>query len=499
MTLSGDKTAGPSAPPALLADRYERRQLLGAGGMGEVYLGHDRLLDRNVAVKILRPQFIADPVFVARFLREATAAARLSHPNVVAIFDAGSDDETHYIVMEHIQGRTLRQELDEHGPLPAEEAVAIGSAVAAALQAAHAQGLIHRDVKPGNVMLTDDGRVKVVDFGIARVADAAPITQTAALLGTPQYLAPEQAQGSSLDARADLYALGVCLYELLTGSPPFADGTPVAIAYRHIHEQPRPPSQLRPDMPAWLESVVLKAMAKDPQARYQTAADLRADLVRTTTAEAIPIPSPTPGATRVMPLPARRTTAVPGRSDRRASVRAGSAPAMLAGGRHRLVVALALAGLLLGGLTAITLPRFIGDGRGPAPDQATAAPPERLVMPQLRGLPVEAARTQLQALGLQRPPTLRRQFDGSVAEGRVIATDPPARALITPASPISLLVSDAPQSSTAQSDQERDGDGENKGDNRGENRGEEADKGEKKAKSEKVKGKKEKEGDRGKQ
>jgi len=234
MTPSGDQTAGPPAAPAVLAGRYERRQLLGVGGMGQVYQGYDRALDRPVALKLLRPQFAADPVFVARFLREATAAARLSHANVVAVYDAGSDGQTHqthFIVMELVRGRTLRQELDEHGPLPTQRAVAIVSAVAAALQAAHAQGLIHRDVKPGNVMLSDDGQVgqdgqvKVVDFGIARVADAAPITQTAALLGTPQYLAPEQAQGGPPDARWDVYALGVCLYELLTGSPPFAGGT----------------------------------------------------------------------------------------------------------------------------------------------------------------------------------------------------------------------------------------------------------------------------------
>jgi eukaryotic-like serine/threonine-protein kinase len=333
------------------------------------------------------------------------------------------------------------------------------AAIAAALQAAHAQGLIHRDVKPGNVMLADDGQVKVVDFGIARVADAAPITQTAALLGTPQYLAPEQARGSPLDARADLYALGVCLYELVTGTPPFADGGPVSIAYRHIHEQPRPPSQLRADVPASLESVVLKAMAKEPQARYQTAAAMRADLLRITPADMTPIPPPTPSATSTMPLRAVPTMPLPDGPDPRAGVRARSDPATFGALGRRRVAVLALV-VVLGGLTAIALARLIGGGLEPEPDQATAAPPERLVMPQLRGLTVEAARTRLHALGVQHPPTVRGQFDGTVAEGRLIATDPPATSPVLPDTRISLIVSNGPRSDPAQSEKQADKDGE---------------------------------------
>src|SRR6266540_2197169 len=266
--------------PQVLLGRYEVGRMLGAGGMAEVYEGHDRLLARRVAIKVLLAQYAHDPAFLARFRREAQAAASLSHPNIVAVFDTGSQDDTWFIVMEYVAGRTLRDVIRTEGALYWARAAEIAADVAGALSAAHARGVVHRDVKPGNVMLTTDGKVKVMDYGIARASAVPSITQTAAMVGTVQYIAPEQAQGLEADARSDVYALGCCLYEMLTGQVPFTGPTPVAIAYRHVQEDPTPPRVLKSDVPVSLERVCLKAMAKRPEDRYQTALEMRQDLER---------------------------------------------------------------------------------------------------------------------------------------------------------------------------------------------------------------------------
>jgi serine/threonine protein kinase len=266
--------------PHVLLDRYEVGRLLGAGGMAEVFEGRDRLLARRVAIKVLQAQFARDPSFLIRFKREAQAAASLSHPNIVAVYDTGTEDGTHFIVMEYVEGRTVKEVIRAEGPLYPERAAEICADVCNALVAAHARGLIHRDIKPGNVMLTPEGKVKVMDFGIARATTSETITQTAAVVGTAQYISPEQAQGQAVDYRSDLYSLGCCLYEMLTGTVPFTGATPVAIAYRHVREDPTPPRQLNPDVPAPLEAICLKAMAKLPDNRYQTAAEFHDDLER---------------------------------------------------------------------------------------------------------------------------------------------------------------------------------------------------------------------------
>jgi eukaryotic-like serine/threonine-protein kinase len=266
--------------PNVLIDRYEVGRLLGSGGMAEVYEGHDRLLARRVAIKVLLSQYARDPAFLTRFKREAQAAASLSHPNIVGVYDTGVQNGTNFIVMEYVEGRTLRDVIRNEGPLMPERAAEIAADVCNALAAAHARGLIHRDVKPGNVMLTPDGTVKVMDFGIARATTSETITQTSAVIGTAQYISPEQAQGQTVDFRSDLYSLGCCLYEMLTGVVPFTGATPVAIAYRHVREDPTPPRQLNPDVSPALEAVVLKAMAKNPDERYQTAVEFRQDLDR---------------------------------------------------------------------------------------------------------------------------------------------------------------------------------------------------------------------------
>jgi serine/threonine-protein kinase len=271
--------------PQVLLDRYEVGRLLGAGGMAEVFEGRDRLLARRVAIKVPLSQHAHDPDFAQRFRREAQAAASLSHPGVVAVYDTGSENGTHFIVMEYVDGRTLKDVIRAEAPLYPDRAAEITADVCAALGAAHARGLVHRDVKPANIMLMPDGRVKLMDLGIARAAAGETLTQTAAMLGTAQYLSPEQAQGQDVDYRSDLYSLGCCLYEMLTGTVPFRGATPVAIAYRHVREDPAPPRLLNPDVPPSLEAVCLKAMAKRPEDRYQTAAEFRADLVRARTGQ----------------------------------------------------------------------------------------------------------------------------------------------------------------------------------------------------------------------
>jgi tRNA A-37 threonylcarbamoyl transferase component Bud32 len=249
--------------------------------MADVWIAEDRVLERRVAVKILHRQFAEDPGFVERFRREAQAAAPLSHPNIVAVHDWGQDGDTYFMVMEFVEGRDLRTVIGSEGALPSQRVAEIGSAVAMALSVAHNQGLVHRDIKPANVLLTPEGAVKVADFGIARALDDSDqLTQAGAVLGTAAYFSPEQAQGHPADLRSDIYSLGVVMYELLTGAPPFSGENSLAIAIQHIQELPERPSRLKPDVPPGLEAIVLKAMAKDPADRYQTAAEMVEDLDR---------------------------------------------------------------------------------------------------------------------------------------------------------------------------------------------------------------------------
>ncbi|MBW3614130.1 MAG: protein kinase [Actinobacteria bacterium] len=282
--------AGPSGAPTgpvpgrQLLGRYRLVGLLARGGMAEVWEGVDEVLARPVALKMLHPHLAADEAFRERFRREAISAARLAHPNVVATFDTGEDEGTAFIVMELVRGQTVRQLLEENGPLPAAVVAAIGVQIAEALQHAHDAGLVHRDVKPANVLLCEPEprsgdpipRVKVADFGIARAAtrDGADLTQPGALLGTAKYLAPEQVEGEPPDARSDVYALGVVLYELLTGRPPFVADSEVATAMAHLNQDPLRPRQVRAGIPRALDAVVTRAMARDPAGRYQSAADL---------------------------------------------------------------------------------------------------------------------------------------------------------------------------------------------------------------------------------
>ena len=260
--------------------------MVGRGGMAEVYRARDIRLDRIVAIKTLRTDLARDQIFQARFRREAQSAASLNHPSIVAVYDTGEDMTAGlpvpYIVMEYVDGRTVRDLLQEGHRLLPERSLEIIDGVLRALDYSHQAGIVHRDIKPGNVMVTRNGDIKVMDFGIARaMSDAqATMTQTAQVIGTAQYLSPEQARGERVDSRSDLYSTGCLLYELLTGRPPFTGDSPVAIAYQHVRENPVPPSRVDPDVPPWADAIVLKAMAKSPADRYQTAGDMRADLQR---------------------------------------------------------------------------------------------------------------------------------------------------------------------------------------------------------------------------
>ena len=264
-------------------DRYEIHSRIGRGGMADVFLARDRLLDRPVAVKVLFPEYATDPSFVERFRREAQSAANLNHPNIVGVYDWGRQSGTYFIVMEYVNGRTLADLVKADGPLPAQRATDIAFDVGGALGFAHRNGVVHRDVKPGNILVAPTGAVKVADFGIARALNSsteADLTQAGAVMGTATYFSPEQAQGANPDPRSDLYSLGIVMYEMVAGKPPFSGGNPVAIAYRQVHDTPQPLSELRPDVPRGYEAITMKLLAKSPANRYATADELRADLRR---------------------------------------------------------------------------------------------------------------------------------------------------------------------------------------------------------------------------
>ena len=372
----------------VLGERYRVERHLARGGMAEVYLARDELLHRSVAVKVLFPELAQDSSFVERFRREARAAAGLNHPNIVSVYDFGQDVGSYFIVMEYVDGVTLRDIIRSDGPVPAARAVEIGADIAAALEAAHRHGVIHRDVKPGNVLIAA-GTVKVADFGIARAGDPREsLTRTGAVMGTATYLSPEQAQGKPIDHRSDIYSLGVVLYEMLTGRPPFVAETPVAIAYQHLSETPVPPSERAAHVPPALDGVVLKALAKDPDARQSSAERLRSELLAaplSADAEATVVATPAvaaaaPGSTAVLPPVAEARTA----ADRPVPPPLAPDPVY----RRRRLAALALIALLvLGGILLVAL--LSGGGKG------------TVTVPPVVNLSVAGATAALEQVGLK--------------------------------------------------------------------------------------------------
>ncbi len=276
----------------LFANRYQAGDVIGRGTMSEVYRGQDKLVGRDVAIKVLRADLARDPSFQARFRREAKNAAALNHPAIVAVYDTGERETAAgaipFIVMEYVAGQTLQERLAGRRPLPVQESLRIAGEVCAALDFSHRRGVIHRDIKPANVMIAQDGEVKVMDFGVARQDGDGPANTTATtVIGSAQYLSPEQARGGTGDARSDLYATGCVLYEMLCGTPPFTDRSALVVASRHIREAPRPPSEIRRELPREIDAIVLKALAKNPINRYQTAAEMRADLTQAMAGRAV--------------------------------------------------------------------------------------------------------------------------------------------------------------------------------------------------------------------
>ena len=280
--------------------RYTIERPLGSGGMAEVSLAHDEVLDRDVALKVLRSQYAGDEEFYERFRREATSAAALSHPNIVQVYDRGeTEDGTCYIAMEYVSGGTLKERLDERGPMEPQRALAVAGQVAEALWAAHERGVIHRDIKPQNILVTDMGHLKVTDFGIARAASAATISATNAVFGTAGYLSPEQALGEPATPRSDLYSLGIVLYELLTGVVPYRADNPVAVCMKHVTEPLTPPRRLDPTIPEAVDALVVKMLAKDPADRPADASEVLDDIEGVRRGAPPPAPTPRTGTPRI--------------------------------------------------------------------------------------------------------------------------------------------------------------------------------------------------------
>src|SRR5947208_9544184 len=263
----------------LFDGRYRILRKLGTGGMANVYLAEDEVLGRRVAIKILDDRHAGDDQFVERFRREAKNAASLSHPNIVSIYDRGEAEGTYYIAMEYLDGRSLKELIVARGPAPIHLAVDYARQILAAIRFAHRHGIVHRDIKPHNILIDGEGRLKVTDFGIAR-SGPSQMTEAGSIIGTAQYLSPEQARGAPVDQRSDLYSVGAVLYELLTGNVPFTGSTPLEIAMKHLSQIPEPPSRLRPEIPPDLDRIVVRALAKNPDERYPTAQEMEADLAR---------------------------------------------------------------------------------------------------------------------------------------------------------------------------------------------------------------------------
>lgn len=416
--------------PFTLTDRYQLTAHIARGGMADVYEGRDALLGRKVAIKVLHSQFSSDDAFVKRFRREAQAAANLTHPNIVGIYDWGQLDSTYFIVMELVDGRSLREVLRSSGTLLPRRAVEIAAEVAAALSVAHRAGLVHRDIKPGNILLAGDGTVKVTDFGIARAwDDSAELTKTGAVMGTATYFSPEQAQGQPADERSDVYSLGVVMYEMLTGQPPFRGDSPVAVAYQHVAGEAPPPSTINPDVSGGLDMVVLKALHKDPTQRYQTSEDLRNDLWRILRGESpaesmVPVPVLDPTSTRMIPVTPPAT--VPPQEAYR---ELEEAPASNLGFVVGTFALLAILGVLV-----FLLLRALGGGGDPA---------NMVAIPNVVGMTQAEAIREITAVGLV-PIPLGEESE-TVAEGSVIRTEPPVGSEVEKGSEVTLVVAGKPR------------------------------------------------------
>ena len=416
-----------------LGQRYRLVKRIAVGGMGSVWEAEDTVLHRRVAVKLLSDALSADRRFADRFRREAQAAAPLSHPNIASVFDYGEDDGHQFIVMELVDGEPLSDRLARAGPLDPAEAVRITEGIASALQVAHDAGLVHRDVKPGNVMLTDSGQVKVLDFGIAAAAGA-PLTATGARMGTATYLSPEQATGEPPTPASDVYSLGVVLYEMLAGRPPFTGDTPVGVAAQHVHREPPPLDGLTRDVPPHVVDACRRALAKDPAMRPASAATFAAMLLSPDGAATAPVAGPAvaggPGTTMVLP-PLEPTAVLEGEPPKARRARPNRlAPWVVAGG---LVALLALALALVSTVG--------GNGRpSPSPSPSPSRTESGVAIPNVLGKKLHDAETLLKDEGFEvRDVPVQGKHDV------VVRTDPPPDTLALPGSTVTLYVGSGPE------------------------------------------------------
>ncbi len=418
----------------VLNERYEIQQRIGRGGMADVFLARDLLLDRPVAIKVLFPEFAVDPNFVERFRREAQSAANLNHPNIVGVYDWGQYANTYFMAMEYVQGRTLADILRANGHVNSQQAAEIASEIAAALGFAHRNGVVHRDIKPANILIGANGQVKVADFGIARAMNAGAesnLTQAGSVMGTATYFSPEQAQGAQPDPRSDLYSLGIVLYEMVAGRPPFSGENPVSIAYKQVHEMPQPLNQLVADVPKSFEAIVAKLLSKKPEIRYPTAEAVRDDLRRFRSGEPVKALASAMGPAagtvaqaRTVPPTATvglpRTVAMPGTAG------TGAVPRSVApqqyqqpqygdrdnrSGMYAVIAFLALIALVVGGIVLFNA-------------LAKDEQPANFTMPNVVGSTLEEGTKQLSDAGLQVNPIIADPGDPAFPDGSIVRTEP---------------------------------------------------------------------------
>ena len=421
-----------TAQARLLGGRYQVGELLGYGGMAEVHRGRDLRLGRDVAIKMLRTDLARDATFQMRFRREAQNAASLNHPAIVAIYDTGEEtgptgETIPFIVMEFVNGRTLKEVLATEGRLMPRRALEICADICAALEFSHRHGIIHRDIKPGNVMLTTTGQVKVMDFGIARAlaSGATTMTQTSAVIGTAQYLSPEQARGEAVDARSDVYAAGCVLFELLCGHPPFVGDSPVSVAYQHVREDPPRPSDINPEVTPAIDAIVLKALSKNPLNRYQSAAEMRADLLRAAAGRPV---MATPvlreddlamAPTAVHPVSGGRTRPMPPAQVEDLRRRRGKSPWLVAS-----LSALGVLAVIALGTSLLFLPQ--------------EEKPDPVTVPNVVGQPVDTARKALEDRGLV--PVANPVRQSGCELDRVLDQDPKGGASLEAGEQVQLTV-----------------------------------------------------------
>jgi eukaryotic-like serine/threonine-protein kinase len=427
-----------TAQARLLGGRYQVGELLGYGGMAEVHKGRDLRLGRDVAIKMLRTDLARDATFQERFRREAQNSAALNHPAIVAVYDTGEEvsstgEKLPFIVMEFVNGRTLKEVLAQEGRLQQRRALEIIADICAALEFSHRHGIIHRDIKPGNVMITQNGQVKVMDFGIARAlaSGATTMTQTSAVIGTAQYLSPEQARGEAVDARSDVYAAGCVLFELLVGHPPFVGDSPVSVAYQHVREEPRAPSSINPEVPPDVDAIVLKALSKNPVNRYQSAQEMRADALRAVSGRPV-LATPVMSEAETMAMQGQAAPTRQWQPQGATTLQRPVPPAGVPRPPERrssswVMAALAGLGVLVVVVLGVALAMNRNNDNKPGGTTTTAA--AQVQMPNLKGLSDADARAKLESLHLtsispQAPST------GPDCDGKVQNQDPQPGAMI---------------------------------------------------------------------